>query len=51
MTNTVRYHLHFNLKKKKEIQYNQRLEWWLPGTGRWGNRGDIGQGYKQPVLR
>lgn len=45
--------LTFESKKEKQqqIQYNQRLEWWLPGTGRWGNRGAIAQGNKQPVLR
>ena len=28
---------------KKQNSQKQRIEWWLPGVGEWGNWGDVGE--------
>ena len=40
-----------NLKKKKSNSQKQRVKKWLPGSGVWGNRERLLNGYKLSAVR
>ena len=47
-THTVRSHLYVKSKKAKLMKTE---EWWVPGTGAWGDEEMLAKGSKFPVIR